>query len=74
MLFSFAVPCFAVEESVQQRVIIDTVFPTDDVVIADIIATESPNNAYNTGKNDAASAIQKAIDDCFENGGVAAIT
>ena len=68
-LFSFAVPCFAAEESVQQPVIIDTVFPTDDVVIADIIATESPYNADNTGENDATSAIQKAIDDCFENGG-----
>ena len=68
-LFSFAVPCFAAEESVQQPVIIDTVFPTDDVVIADIIATESPYNADNTGENDATSAIQKAIDDCFKNGG-----
>ena len=57
MLISFAVPCFAAEESMQQPVIIDTVFPADDVVIADIVATQSPYNADNTGEKDATNAI-----------------
>ena len=65
---AFAIPCFA-EEAVQAPVIIDTVYPTEDVVVADIIATQAPYNADNTGKNDATAAIQKAIDDCFLNGG-----
>ncbi len=65
---SFTLPCFA-EENMQSPVIIETVYPTDDVVIADIIATEAPYNADNTGKNDATLAIQKAIDDCFKMGG-----
>ncbi len=65
---SFAVPCFAAE-SEQSPIIIETVYPTDDVVIADIVATSAPYNADNTGKNDATTAIQKAIDDCFANGG-----
>lgn len=69
LLVSFAVPCFAAEDKRQEPVIIETVYPTDDVVIADIIVTNAPYNADNTGKNDATSAIQKAIDDCFENGG-----
>lgn len=61
-LFSFAVPCFAAEESVQQQpAIIDTVFPADDVVIADIIATQSPYNADNTGKTDATSAFRRQL-------------
>ena len=68
MLFSFAVPCFAAEE-VQQPVIIDTVYSTDDVVIADVVLTEAPYNADNTGKRNVTKIIQKAIDDCFLNGG-----
>ena len=64
----FIFPCFA-EENVRKPVIVETVYPTDDVVIADIIATDAPYNADNTGKNDATSAIQKAIDDCAQTGG-----
>ena len=63
-----AIPCFATE-TVQSPVIIETVYPTDDVVIADIVATEAPYNADNTGEKDVTAIIQKAIDDCFENGG-----
>ena len=64
----FSVICFA-EEKVQSPVIIDTVYETDDVVIADIIATEEPYNADNTGKADSTAIIQKAIDDIEENSG-----
>ena len=64
----FSVICFA-EEMVQSPVIIDTVYETDDVVIADIIATEEPYNADNTGKADSTAIIQKAIDDCASMGG-----
>ena len=67
VLFSCAIPCFALEA--QQPVIIDTVYPTDDIVIADIIATESPYNADPSGESDSTAAIQKAIDDCAANGG-----
>lgn len=66
--FGFVLPCFAADE-VQQPVIIDTVYPTDDVVIADIIATQAPYNADMSGENDSTAAIQKAIDDCAANGG-----
>ena len=64
-----AVPCSATEEKVQQPVIIDTVYPTDDVVVADVVLTEAPYNADNTGKKDVTGIIQKAIDDCFRKGG-----
>ncbi|MBR3754911.1 MAG: hypothetical protein IKK49_07435 [Clostridia bacterium] len=63
-----ALPCFALDET-QQPVIIDTVYPTDDIVIADIIATKAPYNADPSGKSDSTAAIQKAIDDCAANGG-----
>ena len=68
ILFCTALPCFALEEE-HQPVIIDTVYPTDDIVIADIIATQAPYNADNTGVSDSTAAIQKAIDDCAANGG-----
>ncbi len=64
----FMFPCFAAE-SVQEPVIVETLYPTDDVVIADIVATAAPYNADCTGANDATAAIQQAIDDCADNGG-----
>ena len=65
----FALPCLAAGEKVQQPVIIDTVYPTDDVVVADVVLTDAPYNADNTGKKDVTEIIQKAIDDCFLKGG-----
>lgn len=49
--------------------IIDTEFKTEDIVIADIIATDAPYFADNTGLKDATGAIQKALDACYERGG-----
>lgn len=60
--------CFAVGGG-QSAVIVDTVYPTEDVVLADIIATQAPYDADPSGVNDSSAAIQKAIDDCAANGG-----
>jgi hypothetical protein len=49
--------------------IVQTVFPTEDVVIADIVATEPPFSADNTGTLDSTVAIQAAIDACYAAGG-----
>ncbi len=68
IMSGFAVTCSATEET-QSPVIVDTVYHTDDVVIADIVATENPYNADDTGVKDATAAIQKAIDDCAAMGG-----
>lgn len=65
---SFAPVCFA-EENTQTPTIAETVYPTDDVVIADIILTEAPYCADNTGAEDVTAVLQKAIDACAENGG-----
>lgn len=68
VIFALSVPCFA-EGKPRYAVIIDTVYPTDDVVIADIIATDAPYNADSSGEKDSTAAIQKAIDDCASAGG-----
>ncbi|MBQ2848224.1 MAG: hypothetical protein IJE74_08205 [Clostridia bacterium] len=57
------VPCFASDGAITPR-IIETVYPTDDVVIADIVI-----NADRSGETDVTSIIQQAIDDCAANGG-----
>lgn len=49
--------------------IVSTDYPTEDVVVADIIATESPYSADNTGMTDSTAAIQNAIDACYAAGG-----
>lgn len=56
-------------EVVQSPVIVETVYPTEDVVLADIVITEAPYNADNSGENDVTAIIQKAINDCADNGG-----
>ncbi len=57
------IPCYA-ESGTNAPRIIETVYPTDDVVAADIVI-----NADSSGKTDATAVIQKAIDDCAANGG-----
>ncbi len=68
-LFATFSPVVFAEENVQTPVIVETVYPTDDVVIADIVLTEAPYSADNTGKADVTAVLQKAIDDCAANGG-----
>ncbi len=55
--------------STETPCIVETIYPADDVVIADIIATDSPYSADNTGTSDSTAAIQSAIDRCYEAGG-----
>lgn len=66
-VFVGLVPSFAAEAS--ESVIAETVYPTDDIVIADIIVTDAPYYADSKGVNDATAAIQKAVDDCAAMGG-----
>lgn len=49
--------------------IIDTVYETDDVVIADIVPTEDGYAVSNDGIGDSTAGIQKALNDCKQNGG-----
>lgn len=69
IILSLSIPCFAEDMQSKEAVIIDTVYPTEDVVIADIIATNAPYNADMSGECDSTAAIQKAIDDCAAAGG-----
>ncbi len=64
--------CFSVfttAETVQRPRIVETVYPTEDVVIADIVLTEAPYNADNTGNEDVTAILNKAVSDCYANGG-----
>ncbi len=67
-VFCLTFSAFSAEEA-QSPVIVETVYPTEDVVIADIIVTDPPYNADCSGKSDVTAIIQKAIDDCAANGG-----
>ena len=49
--------------------IMETVFPTDDVVLANIVATEAPYVCDPTGEKDSTAALQQALNDCGNNGG-----
>ena len=49
--------------------IAETVYPTDDVVVADIVATEAPYSLDRTGVADCTAALQNAIDHCYARGG-----
>lgn len=44
-------------------------YPLRDVVVADVIATQTPYLADNTGRTDSTAAIQSALDDCYVAGG-----
>ena len=49
--------------------LVTTKYPTDDIVIADIIVTEDGYAVSNNGIGDSTAGIQKALDDCAKNGG-----
>lgn len=49
--------------------IVETLYPTDDIVIADLVATEAPYFADPVGGTDSTQAIQQAINDCYAAGG-----
>ena len=49
--------------------IVDTLYETHDVVIADIIPTEMGYAVDPTGMTDSTAGIQAALDDCSANGG-----
>ncbi len=56
-------PCFAANEAHTPK-IIETVYPTEDVIIADIVI-----NTDSSGETDVTAIIQQAIDECAANGG-----
>ena len=64
-----AFPARSFAEAGQEPRIIDNVYPTDDTVLADIVAAEAPYHADATGQTDCTEALQNAIDDCARNGG-----
>ncbi len=49
--------------------LVQTLYPTEDVVIADIIPTEDGYAVGDNGIGDSTAGIQKALNDCFDNGG-----
>ena len=49
--------------------IVETLYPTDDVVIADIIPTLDGYAVADDGMGDSTLGIQKALNDCKSNGG-----
>ena len=49
--------------------LVETIYPTEDVVIADIIPTEDGYAVNKDGVGDSTAGIQKALNDCFDNGG-----
>ena len=65
---AFPVCSFASEIN-PEPCIVETVYPSANVVVADIILTNAPYNADNTGNADCSGILQKAIDDLYENGG-----
>jgi hypothetical protein len=60
---------FNTEEFATNAQIVQTVYPTDDVVIADIIITPAKYAVDPTGRADSTAGIQKALDDCYYAGG-----
>jgi len=49
--------------------LVNTLYPTEDVVIADIVPTEDGYAVSNDGMGDSTAGIQKALNDCHNNGG-----
>jgi hypothetical protein len=49
--------------------VVSTTYPTDDLVVTTLVATDAPYHADPTGATEAGSAIQQALDDCHAAGG-----
>ena len=49
--------------------IITTTFPTDDLVVASLVATDPPYRADRKGQQDSTNAIEAALMDCYRAGG-----
>ena len=58
----------APQTSSDRPCIVETVYPTDDIVVADIILTLD-YGADGTGTEDVTSKLQTALDDCASDGG-----
>ncbi len=71
LLFPFSVGLIAAMTPGKSKTpcIVDTVYPTDDVVVADLIVAPPAFDADRTGKRDSTGAIQRALDDCARSGG-----
>ncbi len=63
VVVTMSLPCFATDSNMNPT-IVQTIYPTESVVIADIII-----DADSSGKEDVTAIIQQAIDDCAKNGG-----
>lgn len=57
------------DKTTQTPCIIETQYPAEDVVVADIIATDSSYGVDPTGITDSTLAIQNAVNACYEAGG-----
>ena len=64
-----ALPLGAAAETGQTPRIVDTVYPTEDIVVADIVATEAPYSADAAGETDVSAVLQRALNDCAAAGG-----
>ncbi len=49
--------------------IVETLYPTDDVVVATVDITKAPYNADSTGKTDVTAILNKALSDVSDAGG-----
>ena len=49
--------------------LVETVYPSEQVIIANVIATHPPFGADPTGERDSTAAIQAALDACYAMGG-----
>ena len=49
--------------------LVETVYPSEQVIIANVIATHHPFDADPTGERDSTAAIQAALDACYAMGG-----
>lgn len=68
-VFSICAASAGVLGVVNEPVIVDTLYPTDDVVIADIVLSDGLYGVDSTGTADSTESIQNAIDDCAAAGG-----